>query len=82
MCRAVAAKLTASLAAVHDNKALFDIGLCRYRLHLSAARVGAIPWIYVHVQAPKAEGTVVARGIPKGRDLPAAMRTDKGAVVF
>ena len=79
---AVAVKLAAFGTAVNDHVSLSRVGLHADRLHRSAALVGAIPGIDVHVQGPQAKRAVVARGVAQGQDLFSAMRANKAAVVF
>ena len=82
MCRLVAAQLAAFLATVDDDIPPLGIRHGAHRLQRPTAGVGAISGVDVHVQAPKAKGAMVARGIAEGLHLPAAMRADKSIVVF
>ena len=79
---AVTVDLSTGLALVKDDVSFFGVGFHANGLHLSAARVCPVTWIDVNVQGPKAEGAVIARGVPQRFDLFATVLTDKAVVVF
>ena len=74
--------LAAFPALVQDHVALFGIGLNADGLHLSAAGVGAVSRIDVHVEGPETEGAVVSGRVSKRLYLPSAMGANKAVVVF
>ena len=82
MCRLVATQLAALLTAVNNDVPALGIGHGRYRLQRAPARVGAVTGVDVHVQAPKAEWAVVARGVAKRLYLLATVRADEAIIVF
>ena len=74
--------LTAFLTLMQNHVALFGIGLYADRLHLPSALVGAIARVDVHVERPKAKGTMVSGGVAQGKHFLAAMGAHESVVVF
>ena len=65
-----------------NDVALLGVGLGKDRFKLAAALVGAVAWVYVNVQRPQAEGTVVSGAFLHWENLFFAVYADKSAVVF
>ena len=82
VCRFVGVQCATFRAAMQDHKARFWVRARRDRLHSPAALTRAVTGIDVHVQAPQAKGTMIARGHRKRLHRLAAVRADKSAVVF
>lgn len=80
--RLISAYFPAFRTAMHYNEALFGIRLGTYRLKLSAAGIGSVPGVYIHVQGPEAERAVVTRRISERLYLLSAMNAGKGCVVL
>lgn len=80
--RLVSAYLAALAATVDYNEALFGVGLGAYGLKLAAARVGAVPRVYVDVKRPQAKRAMVSRRISERLDRASAMHAHKRVVVF
>ena len=81
---AVTAELTAFGTTVDDDiaVAVFDVGLGADRLQFTAAGVGAISRVDVHVERPETKRAMVARGIAEREHLFFAMCANKAAIVF
>ena len=82
VCRAIASDLTAFVAFVDD-----DISFFRVRFHAdgaedTAAGVGAVAGIDVHVQGTEAFGAMIAGAVTKGFYFKAAVFADERIVVF
>ena len=79
---AIALDFSAFSAFVENYISFFCV---RYNLncvHNTAAGVGAVSGIFVHVKGAKAEGTVVTRGAFHGKDLFFTVLADKARIVF
>ena len=57
---AITAYLAAFFAPMDNNEILFRIGLCTDRAHKTAAGVSSIAGVYVDVERPQAEGTMIS----------------------
>lgn len=79
---AVSVYFSALCTFIHYDIPFFRVGHGGYRLHRAAALVRPIARIYVNVNRPKTKGTVVARAFAERLYLPAAVQTDKSAVIF
>ena len=73
---------TASVAFVYDDIPLLRVRLCLDRTENTAAVVGSVTGVDIHVQRAEAEGAVVARGVAERKDLLAAALADEAVVVF
>ena len=80
--RLVAHRSAAFVTAVDDDKALFGIGQSLYGTKDTVAIVGSVAGIYINVERAEAEGTVISRGVTKGKHLSATVLTDKACIVF
>ena len=67
---------------MYDDVSFFGVGYYLYRLHRSLALAGAIPGVYIHVKRPKAERTVIARGVAERLYLLAAVGANKPVIIF
>ena len=82
VCRAVAAKLTAFGALMHDDKAFSGVGLYAHGAHLSTAFRSAVARIDIQMQRPQTKRTVIAGAVAEGQYLSPAVGTDEGGVIF
>ena len=57
---AVADGFAAFLAFMDNYEAMLGIGLGRYWAKYSAALIGSVTWIYIHVKRAEAEGAMVS----------------------
>ena len=63
MCRAVAPDLSAFFAAVYDHISFFCVRLCFDGAHDTAAGIGSVAWIDIHMEGTQASRTMVARAV-------------------
>ncbi len=79
---AVAHYLAALRAFMYQHEAVLGVGLSADRTEYTAALVGSVAGVYIHVKRAEAKRTVVTRGEAKRENLPFAILTDKAGVVF
>ena len=82
VCRLVADRCAALLAAVRNDKALFIVGLASDGAENTAAGILAVARQNIDVQRTEAEGAMVARGVPERQNLFSAACAEKSAVIF
>ena len=74
--------LSTTVATVDYHIALFRVGLGADGFHLTAAGIGSVAGVNVHVERPEAKGAMVAGGKAQGEDFLAAMGTEEAVIVF
>jgi hypothetical protein len=82
VCRLVSADLTAFITAVNDNISLFGVGLHLDRAQNTAAGIGTVTGIDIHVQGAKTARTVIAGAIAQGLYGQTAIFANEGIVIF
>ena len=80
--RAIAKQLAALFALVNDDVPLFRVSNRRHSLKKSAALVGAVARIDIHVKRRKTKRAMIARAFAERKHLFAAMLTNKSVIVF
>ncbi len=80
--RLATAYRSAFYAFVGDYISALRVGLGKDRLHIPSALAGAVAGVFIEMPRPKAEWTMVSRGVAKRLHRPTAMRADKSAVIF
>ena len=78
----ISADLAAFFTTVDDDISFFGIGFCFDRAKDTAAGVGTVTRIDVHVKRAKTSRTMVTGGISQGLDLQAAIFTNERIVIF
>ena len=74
--------LAAFFASVYDNVPAPRVGLGADRHEKSAAWIGSVAGVDIHVQRMKTKWAVVSRGVAERQNLTPAVCTDKSVVVF
>ena len=78
----VAYRLSAFIATVDYNKALFGVGKSLNGSKNALTFIGSVTGIYINVKRAKAEWTVISRGVAKRLNLSAAILTNKARIVL
>lgn len=82
VCRAIASNLTAFVAFVDDDISFFGVRFHADGAENTAAGVGAVAGIDIHVQGTEALGAMIAGAVTEGLYLEATVFADERIVVF